>query len=189
MSFLPDAFVPCDSCLGRRFSNQTLQVTYDGHSIYDVLQMPVRRALEIFERVPKLKRALQMLVDVGLGYLRLGQASTTLSGGEAQRIKLVSHLLARRKEDAVIVLDEPSVGLHMADVPKLLEVLHRLVDEGSTVVVIEHNVDILREADWVIDLGPGGGPEGGNLCYEGPFQGLIGQEGSRTGQWLSRNVG
>nr|ACU26422.1 excinuclease ATPase subunit [uncultured bacterium HF186_75m_14K15] len=186
MSFLPDAYSPCDTCGGKRFNTQTLQVTYDGHSIHDVLEMPVRDALALFERVPKIQRALKLLEDVGLGYLKLGQPSTTLSGGEAQRIKLVSHLIGRKRPDTLIVLDEPSIGLHMADVPKLLAVVHRLVDAGTTVVVIEHNVDVVREADWVIDLGPGGGPEGGRVMYQGPFEGLADAPDSRTGQWLSR---
>ncbi|MDP6944166.1 MAG: excinuclease ABC subunit UvrA, partial [Myxococcota bacterium] len=186
MSFLPDAYSTCDTCGGRRFNAQTLQVTYDGHSIHDVLQMPVRDALVVFERVPKIQRAMQLLDDVGLGYLELGQPSTTLSGGEAQRIKLVSQLLGRKRPDTLIVLDEPSIGLHMADVPKLLAVVHRLVDAGTTVVVIEHNLDVINEADWVIDLGPGGGPDGGRLLYEGPFEGLARVDGSRTGDWLRR---
>jgi excinuclease ABC subunit A len=189
MSFLPDAYTPCDTCSGRRFNAQTLQVTYDGHSIHDVLQMPVRDALVLFERVPKLQRALQLLDDVGLGYLQLGQPSTTLSGGEAQRIKLVSHLLGRKRPDTVVVLDEPSIGLHMADVPKLLAVIHRLVEAGTTVVVIEHNVDLVREADWVIDLGPGGGPDGGKVLYQGSFKGLAAVPESRTGAWLASRPG
>ena len=188
MSFLPDAYTPCDTCSGRRFNAQTLQVTYDGHSIHDVLEMPVRDALVLFERVPKVQRALQLLDDVGLGYLKLGQPSTTLSGGEAQRIKLVSHLIGRKRPDTLIVLDEPSIGLHMSDVPKLLAVIHRLVDAGTTCVVIEHNVDLVREADWVIDLGPGGGPEGGHVLYEGPYEGLSKVAESRTGQWLAQSL-
>jgi len=186
MSFLPDAYTPCDTCAGERFNAATRHVAYDGHSIADVLEMPVREALALFERVPKIQKALQLLDDVGLGYLQLGQPSPTLSGGEAQRIKLVSHLLGRKRPDTLIVLDEPSIGLHMADVPRLLAVVHRLVDAGTTVVVIEHNTDVIREADWVIDLGPGGGPDGGEVLYQGPYEGLRGAERSRTGAWLAR---
>ena len=186
MSFLPDAFVGCDVCGGRRYSSQTLHVTYDGKSIHDVLELSVRQALAVFENVPRIARALGLLDDVGLGYLKLGQRSPTLSGGESQRIKFISHLLVKSRDDTVIVLDEPSVGLHMADIPKLLNVTHRLVDTGATVVVIEHNADVIRAADWVIDLGPGGGPDGGNVIYQGPYEGLPGAPGSRTGEWLDR---
>ncbi len=189
MSFLPDAYVACDVCLGRRFSRQTLHITYDGHSIYDVLEMPVRRALQVFERVPKLRAALQMLEDVGLGYLKLGQPSPTLSGGEAQRIKLATELLGRDRSDTVLLLDEPSTGLHMADVPRLLSVVHRLVDAGATVVVIEHNPDVMREADWLIDMGPGAGADGGRCVYQGPFRGVLDVAESVTGRWLREHGG
>ncbi|MFT7581696.1 MAG: excinuclease ABC subunit A, partial [Myxococcota bacterium] len=188
MSFLPDAYVPCDLCGGRRFNRQTLEVKYNGHSIHEVLELNVREALVLFERVPKIARKLQLLDDVGLGYLSLGQPSPTLSGGEAQRIKLVSHLGGRNQPATLIILDEPSIGLHMADVPKLLEVLHRLVDAGATVVVIEHNTDILREADWVIDMGPGPGEAGGEIVYEGAYSGLSGTKRSRTGMWLAQDA-
>jgi len=185
MSFLPDAWVPCDLCGGRRFNRQTLQVTYDGHTIHDVLEMPVRRALEVFERVPAIQRRLQLMDDVGLGYLALGQPSPTLSGGEAQRIKLVSHLVGRGQPSLVVVLDEPTIGLHMADIPRLMGVVHRLVDAGATVVVIEHNTDVMREADWIVDLGPGPGQSGGQVVYQGPYEGLVGAPRSRTGAWLA----
>jgi excinuclease ABC subunit A len=131
---------------------------------------------------------MQLLVDVGLGYLRLGQPSPTLSGGEAQRIKLVSELLVKSRSDTLLVLDEPTIGLHMADVPRLITVIHRLVDAGATVVVIEHNPDLMREADWLIDLGPGGGPAGGQVLYEGPYAGLVSAKRSRTADWLRRNA-
>ncbi len=189
MSFLPEAWVPCTVCRGRRFSDQTLQVMWEGHSIHDVLNMPVRDALAVFERVPSIAQKLQLLDDVGLGYLTLGQPSPTLSGGEAQRIKLVTHLAGRGQPKTVIILDEPSIGLHMADVPKLVDVLHRLVDKGATVIVVEHNADIIREADWVIDMGPGPGAEGGQVVYAGPVAGLSEVEASRTGQWLAREAG
>ena len=186
MSFLPEAYVPCGVCNGSRYSPQTLQVRWEGHSIHDVLQMPVRDALKVFERVHKIKGQLELLQDVGLGYLTLGQGSPTLSGGEAQRIKLVTHLVGRGQPKTVLILDEPSIGLHMADIPRLLEVLHRLVDRGATVIVVEHNTDIMREADWVIDMGPGPGEAGGKVVYQGPYDGLVGLEGSRTGEFLAR---
>ena len=188
MSFLPDAHVPCDGCGGQRFNGQTLQVTWQGRTIGDVLDLSVREASKLFENVPRIARAMGLLDDVGLGYMGLGQPSPTLSGGEAQRIKLVSQLLGRRRDDTVIVLDEPSIGLHMADVPLLLEVVQRLVDAGATVVLIEHNPDVMREADWTIDLGPGAGPDGGHVCYQGPYPGLVGATGSRTGEWLARHM-
>jgi len=188
MSFLPDAWVACDACAGRRFNRQTLLVTWDGLTIHDVLELPVRRALEVFERVPQIRRRLQLMDDVGLGYLALGQPSPTLSGGEAQRIKLVSELVGRGQPNLVVVLDEPSIGLHMSDVPKLMGVVHRLVDAGATVIVVEHNPDVMREADWVIDLGPGAGAEGGQILYQGPYAGLAGVSASRTGSWLARNA-
>ena len=187
MSFLPDATTPCETCYGKRFNSQTTHVTFDGHSIADVLALSIRDAREVFERVPRISRALTLLDEVGLGYLELGQRSTTLSGGEAQRIKLVSQLLARSRSDTVVVLDEPSIGLHMADLPRLMAILHRLVDHGATVVVIEHNMDVIREADWVLDLGPGGGPDGGELLYSGTFDGLTGAKRSRTGAWLAEH--
>ncbi len=186
MSFLPDAYVACGVCNGTRYSPQTLQVRWEQHSIHDVLQMPVREALATFERVHRIKDKLELLNDVGLGYLSLGQGSPTLSGGEAQRIKLVTHLAGRGQKKTVLILDEPSIGLHMADVPKLLEVLHRLVDKGATVIVVEHNPDIMREADWLIDMGPGPGAAGGKVVYQGPYDGVIGLAGSRTGEYLGR---
>jgi len=186
MSFLPDAWVACDSCGGRRFNRQTLQVSWDGLDIHQVLELPVREALEVFDRVPQVKRRLQLMDDVGLGYLALGQPSPTLSGGEAQRIKLVSELVGRGQPNLVVVLDEPSIGLHMADVPRLMEVVHRLVDAGATVLVIEHNPDVMREADWIIDLGPGPGADGGKVVYQGPFAGLKKAKRSRTGAWLAK---
>jgi excinuclease ABC subunit A len=187
MSFLPDATTPCETCYGKRFNSQTTHVTFDGHSIADVLALSIRDARELFERVPRISRALTLLDEVGLGYLELGQRSTTLSGGEAQRIKLVSHLLGRPRADTVVVLDEPSIGLHMADLPRLMMIVHRLVDHGATVVVIEHNMDVIREADWVLDLGPGGGPHGGELLYSGSFAGLKDAPRSRTGAWLAEH--
>ncbi|MCC6620083.1 MAG: excinuclease ABC subunit UvrA [Deltaproteobacteria bacterium] len=189
MSFLPEAYVSCTVCNGTRYNPQTLQVHWEGHSIHDVLQMPVRDALAVFERVPRVAEKLKLLDDVGLGYLTLGQPSPTLSGGEAQRIKLVTHLVGRGQPKTVLVLDEPSIGLHMADIPKLFEVLHRLVDRGATVIVVEHNPDLMREADWIIDMGPGPGEAGGKVVYQGPFEGLLAVRESKTGQYLARTMG
>jgi len=184
MSFLPNAYVECQTCGGARFNRQTLRVNWQGHSIADVLDLSVRDAVEVFDAVPKVKRALSLLNEVGLGYLQLGQPSPTLSGGEAQRVKLVGELLGRGRSDSLVVLDEPTIGLHMADVPKLLSVFHRLVDSGATVVVIEHNLDVAREADWLIDMGPGPGIAGGEVVYQGPFEGLREVQRSATGRYL-----
>ena len=177
MNFLPDVYVTCDVCRGRRYNYETLQVKYKGHSIADLLEMTVEEALPLLETNPQIRPKLQTLLDVGLGYIHLGQSSTTLSGGEAQRIKLAKELSKRQTGRTFYVLDEPTTGLHFEDVRKLLEVLQRLVDLGNTVVVIEHNLDVIKSADWIIDLGPDGGEDGGRMVAAGtPEQVMRSQE-------------
>ena len=184
MHFLPDVYVPCDVCKGKRYNRETLEVRYRGKSIADVLDMTVDEALAFFEAIPRIRRKLRTLADVGLGYIRLGQPATTLSGGEAQRVKLSTELSRRDTGRTVYILDEPTVGLHFADVERLLEVLHRLVDAGNTVVVIEHNLDVIKTADWIVDLGPEGGELGGEIVAEGPPEAVIQVPASYTGQHL-----
>jgi len=186
MHFLPDVYVPCDVCKGKRYNRETLEVKYKGQSIADVLDMTVDRALEFFEAIPRIKRKLRTLADVGLGYIKLGQAATTLSGGEAQRVKLSTELSRRDTGRTVYILDEPTVGLHFADVQRLLEVLHRLADAGNTVLVIEHNLDVIKTADWIIDLGPEGGELGGQVIAEGTPEQVAESPASYTGQFLRR---
>jgi excinuclease ABC subunit A len=167
MHFLPDVYVNCETCDGARYNRETLEIKYRGKSISDVLNMPISQALEFFERQPSILRNIQSLADVGLGYVRLGQPAPTLSGGEAQRVKLATELARRPTGHTFYVLDEPTTGLHFEDVNRLLQVLHRLVDQGNTVLVIEHNLDVVKTADWVIDLGPEGGRRGGLIVGEG----------------------
>ncbi len=186
MHFLPDIYVPCEVCHGKRYNRETLEVKYKGKSIADVLEMTVEEALKFFSALPKLKRKLQTLSDVGLGYIRLGQSSTTLSGGEAQRVKLATELSRRDTGRTLYVLDEPTTGLHSADVKRLLEVLQRLCDSGSTVVVIEHNLDVIKTADYIIDLGPEGGDKGGNVVATGTPEEIIKVKKSYTGQFLKK---
>ena len=188
MHFLPDVYVPCDVCKGKRYNRETLEVKYKGMSIADVLDMTVDRALEFFDAIPRIKRKLRTLADVGLGYIKLGQPATTLSGGEAQRVKLSTELSRRDTGQTVYILDEPTVGLHFADVQRLLEVLHRLVDAGNTVLVIEHNLDVIKTADWIIDLGPEGGELGGRVIAEGTPEQVAATAGSYTGQFLRKIV-
>jgi excinuclease ABC subunit A len=184
MHFLPDVYVPCEVCEGKRYNRETLAVHYRGKSISDVLGMSVEEALELFAPVPKIARRLQTLHDVGLDYVRLGQPATTLSGGEAQRVKLASELSRVATGRTLYVLDEPTTGLHFADVERLLEVLQRLVDQGNTVVVIEHNLDVVKSADWVLDLGPEGGGAGGELIAAGTPEEVAREAGSYTGRFL-----
>jgi len=186
MHFLPDVYVPCEVCKGKRYNRETLEVLYKGKSIADLLEMTVTEALAYFENIPRIRKKLQTLHDVGLGYVHLGQPATTLSGGEAQRVKLATELSRRDTGKTVYILDEPTVGLHFADVERLLQVLHRLVDAGNTVIVIEHNLDVIKTADWIIDLGPEGGELGGQVIAEGPPEEIAAQRHSYTGQFLKR---
>jgi len=187
MHFLPDIYVPCDVCHGERYNRETLDVRYKGRNIHEVLQMTVEQAAEFFSAVPAIARKLQTLLDVGLGYVKLGQSATTLSGGEAQRVKLSLELSKRDTGRTLYILDEPTTGLHFHDIDLLLRVLHRLRDHGNTVVVIEHNLDVIKTADWVIDLGPEGGDGGGRVIAEGTPEDIAGNKASYTGQYL-KNV-
>jgi excinuclease ABC subunit A len=184
MHFLPDVYVPCETCHGRRYNKETLEVRFKGKSIADVLEMSVEEALGFFAKIPKIRRRLQTLHDVGLDYVKLGQPATTLSGGEAQRVKLAAELSKVATGKTLYILDEPTTGLHFADIEKLLEVLQRLVDTGNTVLVIEHNLDVIKQADWVIDLGPEGGEDGGELIATGTPEDVAEADGSYTGQFL-----
>jgi len=186
MHFLPDVYVECEVCHGKRFTDQTLEVEFKGKNIADVLNLSVQEALEVFESIPRIRIVLQTLNDVGLGYVRLGQAATTLSGGEAQRVKLASELCKPATGRTFYILDEPTTGLHFADVDKLLQVLQRLVDRGNTVLVIEHNLDVVKSADYLIDLGPDGGDKGGELIFAGTPEEIIKHPGSYTGQYLKQ---
>jgi excinuclease ABC subunit A len=185
MNFLPDVYVPCEVCHGARYNRETLEVHYKGKNISEVLNMPIEHAFEFFESVPAIARYLKTLCDVGLGYVRLGQSAPTLSGGEAQRVKLATELQRRSTGRTIYVLDEPTTGLHFEDVSKLLGVLNRLADSGNTVVVIEHNLDVIKSADWVIDLGPDGGSRGGSIVAEGTPEQVAKNKKSYTGQFLA----
>ena len=186
MHFLPDIFVPCEVCHGARYNRETLEVKYKGKNIYDVLEMTVEEAVNFFSAVPKIHKKLLTLFEVGLGYVKLGQSATTLSGGEAQRVKLATELAKPATGRTIYILDEPTTGLHTADVHRLIEVLQKLVDKGSTVLVIEHNLDIIKTADHVIDLGPDGGDKGGNIIAVGTPEEVAAVEGSYTGQYLKK---
>jgi excinuclease ABC subunit A len=189
MHFLPDIFVPCDVCHGKRYNRETLTVTYKGKNIHEVLEMTVEDALAFFEPVPAVARKLQTLMDVGLSYVKLGQSAVTLSGGEAQRIKLARELSKRDTGNTLYILDEPTTGLHFHDIKQLLGVLHRLRDDGNTVVVIEHNLDVIKTADWIIDLGPEGGVRGGRIIATGTPEQVARDKQSWTGRYLARLPG
>ena len=184
MHFLPDVYVPCEVCKGRRYNRETLEVKYKGKNIYDVLDMTVEEAMHFFENVPSIRRKMETLYDVGLSYIRLGQPSTTLSGGEAQRIKLATELSKRSTGKTIYILDEPTTGLHFADVHKLTEILHRLTEDGNTVIVIEHNLDVIKTADYIIDIGPEGGDKGGTVIAEGTPEEVAESPVSYTGKYI-----
>jgi excinuclease ABC subunit A len=186
MHFLPDVYVPCEVCKGARYNRDTLDITFKGKNIAEVLDMPCEEALTFFANQPVISRHMQTMVDVGLGYVRLGQPAPTLSGGEAQRVKLSSELAKRSTGHTIYLLDEPTTGLHFEDVRRLLTVLSRLVDQGNTVLVIEHNLDVIKTADWIIDLGPLGGSGGGTIVAEGPPEHVATVPESFTGQFLQR---
>jgi len=184
MHFLPDVYVPCDVCRGKRYNRETLEIRYKGKNITEVLEMTVEDALEYFKNVPVVARKLRTLTDVGLSYIRLGQNATTLSGGEAQRVKLAKELSKRDTGSTLYILDEPTTGLHFHDIEQLLAVLHRLRDRGNTIVVIEHNLDVIKTADWIIDLGPEGGDGGGMIVATGTPEDVASTPGSFTGEYL-----
>ena len=184
MHFLADIYVPCEVCKGRKYNNETLSVKYKGKSIYDVLEMTVVEGMQFFESIPKIHAKLRTLYEVGLGYIKIGQAATTLSGGEAQRVKLSTELSRKATGKTMYILDEPTTGLHAADVHRLINVLHALVDAGNTVLVIEHNLDVIKTADHIIDLGPEGGDGGGMIVAEGTPEEVASCKASYTGQYL-----
>ena len=184
MHFLADIYVACDTCKSKRYNRETLDIRYKGKNIHEVLDMTIEEARAFFDAVPALARKLQTLIDVGLSYIRLGQSATTLSGGEAQRVKLSRELSKRDTGQTLYILDEPTTGLHFADIQQLLDVLHRLRDRGNTVVVIEHNLDVIKTADWIIDLGPEGGSGGGEIIATGTPEQVADNSHSHTGRFL-----
>ena len=184
MRFLPDLFVPCEVCGGTRYNRETLDIRYRSKNIAEVLDMTVEEGARFFERVPSIHEKIETLRDVGLGYIKLGQPATTLSGGEAQRIKLAAELARRATGRTLYILDEPTTGLHFADIERLLQVLHRLVDAGNTVLVIEHNLDVIKTADWIVDMGPEGGAAGGYVVAEGTPEQIVQVAESHTGAVL-----
>ena len=186
MHFLPDVYITCETCKGKRYNRETLEITYKGKTISEILDMTINQALEFFRNIPKIKGKLQTLYDVGLGYIKLGQSATTLSGGEAQRVKLSKELSKRATGRTLYVLDEPTTGLHFDDIKKLLKVLNRLTDAGNTVIVIEHNLDVIKTADWIIDLGPEGGDGGGRVIARGTPEKISKIKRSYTGQFLKK---
>ena len=186
MHFLPDIYVPCEVCGGARYNRETLEVKYKGKNIHDVLEMTIEEGVEFFSSIPKISRKLRTIYDVGLGYVKLGQPATTLSGGEAQRVKLATELSKRPTGKTIYILDEPTTGLHTADVQRLLDVLNRLVEAGNSIVVIEHNLDVIKSADHIIDLGPEGGNRGGRIVAEGTPEEVAKCPESYTGQFLKK---
>ena len=186
MHFLPTVYVECDVCGGKRFMKETLEVLYKGKNIYDVLSMTVEEALQFFNEIPAIYDRLKTLSDVGLGYVTLGQSATTLSGGEAQRVKISSELYRRHTEKTIYLLDEPTIGLHYDDVRKLIDILQTLVDKGNTLVVIEHNLDLIKCADYIIDMGPEGGVGGGKIVAKGTPEEVARTKGSFTGEYLKK---
>jgi excinuclease ABC subunit A len=186
MHFLPDVYVPCEECGGKRYNDETLQVLYKGKNIFDVLEMTVEDAVRFFKNIPNIKRRIQTLNDIGLGYIKIGQSAVTLSGGEAQRLKLATELQRRSTGQTLYLLDEPTTGLHSADIKKLLLVLHRIVENGDSVIIIEHNLDIIKSADYVIDLGPNGGDKGGQIVVAGTPEEVAHHPTSYTGEYLRK---
>lgn len=184
MHFLPDVYVPCDDCKSKRYNRETLEVKYKGKSIHEVLDMTIEDAAEFFSAIPAVKRKLQTLLDVGLSYIKLGQSATTLSGGEAQRVKLAKELSKRDTGQTLYILDEPTTGLHFHDIKQLLQVIHRLRDHGNTIVVIEHNLDVVKTADWIINLGPEGGSGGGQILACGTPEDVAKHKTSHTAKFL-----
>lgn len=184
MHFLPDVYVPCDVCKGKRYNRETLEVKYKGKNIHEILEMTVEDARAFFDPVPAVARKLQTLMDVGLSYIRLGQSATTLSGGEAQRVKLARELSKRDTGQTLYILDEPTTGLHFHDIQQLLKVLHQLRDRGNTIVIIEHNLDVIKTADWIVDLGPEGGSGGGRILVTGTPEAICANKESHTARFL-----
>jgi excinuclease ABC subunit A len=184
MHFMPDVYVPCEVCGGQRYNRETLEVRWKGKNIADILDMTVNQAVEFFEPQPKILRKIKTIQDVGLGYIKLGQASTSLSGGESQRIKLATELSRPSTSKTLYILDEPTTGLHFEDIRVLLNVLRRLVDKGNTVIIIEHNTDVIRACDWIIDLGPEGGRGGGQIVAEGTVEDIRANKNSLTGRFI-----
>ena len=187
MQFLSDVYVTCEQCHGTRYKDEVLEVEYKGKNIAQILKLTVEEAIDFFANINFIKRKLETIAEVGLGYLELGQASNTLSGGESQRLKISRELVKTTKEHTLYILDEPTTGLHSYDVEKLIKVLRKLVDNGNTVVVIEHNLDVITSSDWVIDLGPEGGDRGGEILYQGPIDGLLKCQRSYTGEYLKKH--
>ena len=188
MNFLPDVYVECEACMGKRFNRETLEIKYKGKSINDVLNMSINDATDFFEHIPKIYRKLKTIKDVGLGYLTLGQQSTTLSGGEAQRIKLATELSKRDTGNTLYLLDEPTTGLHFEDIRVLLEVLETLINKGNSVIIIEHNMDVIKKADYIVDLGPEGGKNGGEMIFQGFIDQFLDCKSSVTADFLKKEL-